>query len=98
MKGVVGVACLGSKLLTNTERRTAAAVQNRKACSNTYLADSGGKDGEVRPQGQSQGADGVQGISAKLIYTAVQDSKKRMEDVGAVAGQVHAWQQAAAAY
>lgn len=73
-------------------------MQNREAYSHTYLADSRGKDGEVRPQGQSQGADGVQGISAKLIHTAVQDSKKRMEDVGAVACQVHAWQQAATAY
>ena len=63
----------------------------------TYLTDSRGKDWEVRAQGQSQGADGVQGVSAKLIHAAVQNPKKRMKDIGGVACQVHAWQQAAAA-
>lgn len=62
-----------------------------------YLAHSRSKDGKVWTQSKGQGADGVQGVSAKRILAAVQDTQEGVEDGAAVACQVHGWQQPAAA-
>ena len=44
----------------------------------SHLAYGGGKDGEVWAQGKGQGADGVQGVSAKRILAAIQDTQEGM--------------------
>lgn len=77
------------QIMTAASSRTSATFE-KVFGAKSHLPNSGCEDGEVRTQRQGQRAYGVQCISAKLIDAAVQNPKKRMQDVGAVARQVHA--------
>ena len=77
------------KITTAASSRTSATFE-KVFGARTYLSNSGCKNGKVWTQCQGQRAYGVQCISAKLIDAAVQNPKKRMQDIGAVARQVHA--------